>query len=189
MPLANVESQDAWKSSGTARMVRTDAAIACNHDPRLLVESFDVALDHGFADHTRFRVYGIAFANDLNVHLNRRNAALSRELGDGVTCVFRMGLEFGDGDGVRASGVGQSFFDALRVFVLLVGHDDFDVRMPSVVGITIGEKIHAAFPRGFDDADVFRSFAPNGDRADLDMRMLDGDVGALTDGDFFVQGL
>ncbi len=72
---------------------------------------------------------------------------------------------------------------------MLVGHDDFDVGCPRVIGITIGKKIHAAFPRGFDNPDVFRSFAPNGDRADLDVRMLDRDMGALTDGDFLFQGL
>src|ERR1700723_2650219 len=96
-------------------------------------------------------------------------------------------LELGDGDVLRASVVSQGFFDAGGILVLLVGHDDFDVGVPGVVGIAVGEEIDSASARGFDDADVLGRFVPDADGADLDVRMLDGNVGAFADGDFFVE--
>ncbi len=81
----------------------------------------------------------------------------------------------------------ERFRDALRVFVLLIWHEDFNVRMPGVVGIAVRKKIKAALARRLDHADVLRRFAPNADGAELDVRMLDGDVGALADSDLFLQ--
>ena len=59
--------------------------------------------------------------------------------------------------------------------------------MPGVVGITVGEKIHAVFAGSFDDVDVFGGFAPDGDGADFDVGVFDGNVGALADGDLFFE--
>src|ERR1700723_2504780 len=69
-------------------------------------------------------------------------------------------LELGDGDVLRASVVSQGFFDAGGILVLLVGHDDFDVGVPRVVGVAVGHKIDAAVSDGFDDAMYFGRFCP-----------------------------
>ena len=81
----------------------------------------------------------------------------------------------------------MAFSHALGIFVLLVRHDDFDVGVPGFVGIAVGEKIDAAVARFFDDANIFRRFALNTDSAELDMGVIDGNVGLLGDFDFFKQ--
>ena len=82
----------------------------------------------------------------------------------------------------------QGFFDALRDWsYCLSGIMHFDVGVPRVVGIAVGEKIQAAFARRFDDVDVLGRFSPDGDGAHFDVGMFDGNVRALADGDFFVQ--
>ena len=142
-------------------MVGADAAVAGDHDPGLLVEGFDVRLDHGLADDAGFGVGGVAFADQADVHVDRADGILLGELFDGVAFVGRIWFEGCDGDVAGAAYVGQGAFDAFRIFVLLVRDQDFDVGVPGVVGVAVGEEIYAAFAGGFDDLDVFGGFVPD----------------------------
>src|SRR6476661_4300651 len=170
-------------------MPQANASVACNHDPRLLVKRSNVLFDHGLPNDAGFRAGGITFADDADVHLDRRNAALFGKILYRVGLIGSVRRKFIDRDVTGPTDVGQSFGDALRILVLLIWHKDFDGRSPSIVGIAIREKIETALARRFDHADVLRRLAPNADGAELDVRMLDGDVGALADSDLFLQGL
>src|SRR5579871_4700193 len=187
MFFADVDAKDAGESAGAARMGRANATVAGDHDPGLLIKGFDVGLDHRFADDLGFGIGGVTFANDADIHLDGRDVVGGGELCEVVIFVGAIWLEFGDGDVLRATIVAQRFVHAGGIFVLLVWHDHFDVGVPCIVGIAIGEEIDAAFARGLDDADIFGCFVPNADGADLDVRVLDGDVGAFTNGDFLVE--
>src|SRR5262249_32596126 len=60
---ADEAAKDARKSAGAARVFNADAAITGDHDPRLLVESLDIAFDHRMSDDASFGIGGVAFAN------------------------------------------------------------------------------------------------------------------------------
>ena len=57
MFFADVDAEDAGEGAGSARMFGADAAVAGDHDPGLLIERFDVGLDHRFADDARLRCW------------------------------------------------------------------------------------------------------------------------------------
>src|SRR5271157_6420263 len=90
-----------------------------------------------------------------------------------------VGSKLRDGDVGSAADRNQGLLDALGVFVLLVGDDDFEVSVPSVIGIAVGKKIHAAFAGGLDDLDVFGRFPLDSEGIELDVGVLDRDVGTF----------
>src|SRR5579863_210323 len=53
MFFADIKTEDSRKRSRAAGMVRVEAAVTRDHNPGLLVESFDIAFDHGLADDAR----------------------------------------------------------------------------------------------------------------------------------------
>src|SRR5262249_31053785 len=146
----------------------------------------DVRFDHGFADDAGFGVCGVAFFNDANVHFGARDIVTFGEVSDGVAGVGRVRGKLRDENGFGAAGVGEGFFDACGIGVLLVRHDDLDVGVPGFVGVAVGKKIEAGLACVVDDGDVFRRFTPDGDGADLDVRVLDGNMSASADFDFFL---
>ena len=114
-----------------------DAAVAGNHNPGLLIKRFNITFDHGVADHLGFGVGGVAFANDADIHLDRRKFIGFRNFRERVAEVGAVGLEIRNGEAIRAAEIGDSSFDALGIFVLLIWNDDFDVGVPRFVGIAV----------------------------------------------------
>src|SRR2546421_13106525 len=103
--------------------------------------------------------------------------------------VAGVGRELDDGYVARPAHISKRFLDALWIFILLVGDKNFKIGVPRIVGIAVGEKIDAALASSANNVNVIRRFAPDRDRTQFDMRMLDGDVRSLSDGDFFLQSL
>src|SRR5581483_2428452 len=129
------EAENTRERSGAAGMGHADAAVARDHDPRLPVKSFDVGFDHGVTDDTGFRAGCVAFADDANVHLNGRKIIGFGEFGERVAGVGGVGLELGYGEVIGSAEIGNGFFDAGGILVLLVGDDDLDVGRPGFVGV------------------------------------------------------
>ena len=124
----------------------------------------------------------------INISTSERCAAFG-EIGEGVSGVGGMRFEFSDGDVRSAADVSESLSDAFGIFILLVGNEDFQVGVPRVVGVAVGHEIDAAVASIVDHVDVGGGFALNTDGAELDVGMLDGDVRAFGDGNFFVEGV
>src|SRR3974390_205846 len=76
----------------------------------------------------------------------------------------------------------QGFFHAFWIF--FVGDYNFQIGVPRIIGIAVGEEVDAALTSRFDYLDVLRSLSPNAHRAELDMRMCNGRVSWFADGDF-----
>ena len=138
---ADVEAEDSGKSAGAAWVMGADAAVAGDHDPGLLVQGFDVGLDHGLADDAGFGVGGVAFADQADVHVDGADGILFGELLNGVAFVKRIWFEGCDRYVAGAAYVGEGFLHAFGIFVLLVWDQHFDIRMPGVVGIAVGEEV------------------------------------------------
>src|SRR2546423_8202172 len=103
--------------------------------------------------------------------------------------VAGVGLELDDGYVARPADVSKRFLDALWIFILLVGNKNFQIGVPRIVGIAVGEKINAALASSDNYVNVIRRFAPDRDRTQFDMRKFDGDVRSLSDGDYLLTSL
>src|SRR4051794_16638582 len=103
--------------------------------------------------------------------------------------VAGVGLELDDCYAARPADISNRFLDAFWIFILLVGNKNFQIGVPRIVGIAVGEKIDAALASSVDYVNIIRRFAPDRDRTQFDMRMLDWDVRSLSDGDFFLKSL
>ncbi len=70
----------AREGPGASGMGRIDAAIARDHDPRLLVKGFDVAFNHGLADDVSFgiRLYRLRESARMYISTSERLAGFAR---------------------------------------------------------------------------------------------------------------
>ncbi len=183
----DIKAKYACKGSRTAGMLGIYATVAGHHHPGLLIKGFHIALDHGLADDGRFGVRGVSFADQLDVHIGFGKAVGLGQFSEGVPGVGFVGRKFGYRNVRTAPVAFECCQHAFRIFILLVRDNDFEVGVPSVVGIAIGQKIHAAFAGRFDDFDVFRRFTLHANRSQLNMRVFHRDVGLFSDGNFFLQ--
>ena len=69
-------NQHPRKRAGAARMLSINAAIACNHDPGLLIERLDVRFDHRLSNDVGLGVSGVPFADQTDEHFHGEIAAV-----------------------------------------------------------------------------------------------------------------
>ena len=101
----------------------------------------------------------------------------------------RVGLAGRDGHPVRPADVGERAVDALRVEVLLVRHEDLDVRVPGLVGIAVGRDVLALRARRVDQGDGPLRLAPDAHGGELDVGDVERQPALLRDGDRLVHRL
>lgn len=139
------------------------------------------------ADDASFGVGGVTFTDQTNKHIHIGNVGGLGEISEGVPGVTGVRLKFGDGDVRGSADIGKAFGDALRIFVLFVWDEYFEIGVPCVVGIAIGHEIDATATRVIDYVDVRAGFALDRDGTEFDVRVLHRDVRAFGDGDFLVE--
>src|SRR5471030_2582751 len=108
-------------------MTCADAAVTCDHDPRLLIEGLNFSFYHRMHDDAGLRASSVAFPDDANESVDRCYSERIRQICQRMLLELASRRKVYDRHMTGPADFGQGLCDGFWILVLLIRDEHFDV--------------------------------------------------------------